>query len=73
LDGEGLVGVAYRIDLAVDRGERDAEEGRVDLAELWDVVGRVPASAASNRTLVTVNDESAERLVKLCADGGRGC
>ena len=43
LDGEEVVGVASSVDLAVDRGERDAEGGGIGLAELRDVVGDLAA------------------------------
>ena len=39
LNREGSVAVAGRIDLAVHRGEADAEEGGIRLAEFGDVVG----------------------------------
>ena len=48
LDGEGLVGVADRIDLAVDGRERDAEGGRIGLAELGDVVGGLSPGQAGD-------------------------
>jgi len=38
-DGEGVVGVARAVDLAVDGSERDAEQRGIDLAELGDVIG----------------------------------
>ena len=44
LDGEGAIGVPHRIDLAIDGGERDAEGGRIGLAELGDVIGGVSPS-----------------------------
>ena len=43
LNGEGDSGVADRVDLAVDSGDGDAEQRRIDLAELRDVIGRLSA------------------------------
>ena len=43
LDGEEVVGVAGGVDLAVDRGERDAEYAGIGLAELRDIVGDLAA------------------------------
>jgi hypothetical protein len=39
LDGEGAVGVAYRIDLSIDSDDGNAEQGRIGLAEFGDIVG----------------------------------
>jgi hypothetical protein len=44
LNGEEVVGVAGRVNLAVDGGERDAEDGGIGLAELRDVVGHLAAN-----------------------------
>jgi len=38
-----VVGVAGGIDLAIDGGERNAEQRRIDLAELGDIVGDLAA------------------------------
>jgi hypothetical protein len=43
LDGEGVVGVADRVDLAVDGGDRDAEQRGIGLAEFRNVVRRLAA------------------------------
>ncbi len=43
LDGEGDVGIPHLVDLPVHRGDGDAEQGGIDLAELRDVVGRTAA------------------------------
>jgi hypothetical protein len=44
LDDEGAVGIADGIDLPVDRGDGDAEQRGIGLAELGDVVGRLAAA-----------------------------
>ena len=41
-----MVGIADRVDLAVDGGERDAEQVGIGLAELGDVVGGLAAGQA---------------------------
>ena len=43
LDGERHLGVADGVDLAVDRGDGDAEQIGVGLAELGNLVGRLAA------------------------------
>jgi hypothetical protein len=64
LDGEAYAGIARRVDLAIDRSDGDAEMGRVGLAELGDVVGRL---AAGDRC------HAGEKLPQIIFDGRGAC
>ncbi len=70
LDGEDVVGVAGGIDLAIDGGERNAEQRRIGLAELGDIVGDLAAGCLPD-ALMQLGQEIVHRSKSNHALGSR--
>src|SRR5262245_2046684 len=51
LDGEGFVGIADRVDRAVNGRDRDAETGRIGLAEFGNVIGGTAAGETGDASV----------------------
>jgi hypothetical protein len=51
-----VIGIAGGVELAVDGGERDAEQVGIGLAELWDIIGSL-AAACLRQTPMQLGEE----------------